>query len=121
MAIHSHIFHNGEIREASAPLLIAGQVGLLSGWGVFTTLRVKDGALFAWDRHWARMSRDARLLSVAMPNDPDALERALMRLAQVNGRADCTLRLVVVRNGGGMWAGPLPGGRESDVIALTAD
>src|SRR5580704_6398806 len=117
MAIHSHILYNGEIRQASAPLLMAGQVGLLSGWGVFSTLRVKDGALFAWDRHWARMSRDARLLSVAMPKEPHALEQALMRLARVNGRANCTLRLIVVRNGGGMWAGALQGGRESDVIA----
>ena len=121
MAIHSHIFHNGEIREASGPLLLAGQVGLLSGWGVFSTLRVKDGALFAWERHWARMGRDARLMSVTMPPDEEKLERQLMQLAEVNGRPNCTLRLVVVRNGGGMWAGPLPGGRVSDVIALTAD
>jgi branched-chain amino acid aminotransferase len=121
MAIHAHILHNGEIREASAPLLMAGQVGLLSGWGVFSTLRVKDGALFAWERHWARMVRDARLLNVAMPADPHDVEQSLMRLVSVNERPDCTLRLIVVRNGGGMWAGPLPAGRESDVIALTAD
>jgi branched-chain amino acid aminotransferase len=121
MAIHSHILHNGEIREASAPLLMAGQVGLLSGWGVFSTLRVKDGALFAFERHWARMLRDARLLNVTMPPDADKIEQQLTRLIEVNGRTNCTLRLIVVRNGGGMWAGALPGGRESDVIALTAD
>lgn len=121
MAIHSHILHNGEIREASEPLLMAGQVGLLSGWGVFSTLRVKDGALFAWERHWARMMRDARLLSVAMPPDEEEIERQMMRLIRANGRANCTLRLIVMRNGGGMWAGSLPGGRASDVIALTAD
>lgn len=121
MAIHSHILHNDQIREASAPLLMAGQVGLLSGWGVFSTLRVKDGALFAFERHWARMLRDARLLSVAMPPDADTIERLLMRLVRINGRANCTLRLIVVRNSGGMWAGPVPGGLASDVIALTAD
>ncbi len=121
MAIHSHIFHNGEIREASTPLLMAGQVGLLSGWGVFSTLRVKDGALFAWERHWARMNRDARLLNVTMPTDEAKLEQALMELARVNGRPNCTLRLVVVRNGRSYFAGPLPDGRESDVIAFTAD
>lgn len=122
MAIHGHIFHNGEFREASEPLLRAGQVGLLSGWGVFTTLRVKNGALFAFDRHWARLTRDAHLLSVAMPPDSHELERSLMHLAHLNKRADCTLRLVILRNGGGMWAGPLPGASAaSDVIALTAD
>ena len=121
MAIHSHILHNGEIRESAEALLMAGQVGLLSGWGVFTTLRVKDGAMFAFERHWARMERDARLLNVAMPRDEEAIERLLMQLAAANGRTDCTLRLIVLRNGGGMWAGPAPGGRVSDVIALTAD
>src|SRR3954468_15294355 len=105
MAIHSHILHNGEVREASAPLLMAGQVGLLSGWGVFSTLRVKDGALFAFERHWARMLRDARLLRVTMPEDPDKIEHLLTRLIEVNGRTNCTLRIVVVRNAGGMWAG----------------
>src|SRR5580704_11642515 len=121
MAIHSHILYNGEIRQASAPLLMAGQAGLLAGWGVFSTLRVKDGALFAWERHWSRMLRDARLLSVTMPPDEEEIERMLMRLIEANGRKNCTLRLIVVRNGGGMWAGPLPEGRSSDVIALTAD
>lgn len=121
MAIHGHIFHNGEIRETSTPLLMAGQVGLLSGWGVFSTLRVKDGALFAWERHWARMNRDARLLNVTMPPDEAKLERELMELARVNERPNCTLRFVVLRNGGGTWAGALPGGRGSDLIALTAD
>src|SRR5580692_9149807 len=117
MAIHSHILHNSQIREASEPLLMAGQVGLLSGWGVFSTLRVKDGALFAWERHWSRMLRDARLLSVTMPPDEEEIERLLMRLVESNGHRNCTLRLIVVRNGGGMWAGALPGGRASDLIA----
>jgi len=121
MAIHGHILHNDEIHQASEPLLMAGQVGLLSGWGVFSTLRVKDGALFAWDRHWARMMRDARLLSVAMPPDAEKIERLLGQLVDINGRPNCTLRLIVVRNGGSVFAGPLPEGRESDVIALTVD
>jgi branched-chain amino acid aminotransferase len=121
MAIHGHILHNGEICDASTALLTAGQVGLLSGWGVFSTLRVKDGALFAWERHWARMTRDARLLNVAMPPDDAEVERSLLRLIAVNGRANCTLRLVIVRNSGGMWAGPCGSVASSDVIALTAD
>ena len=121
MALHGHILHNGEIQNPREPCLFPGQLGLLSGWGVFSTLRVADGALFAWERHWARMSRDARLLNVAMPADPDAVEDDLLRLIEANGRPDCTLRLVVVRNGGGIWEGPSQRTAPSDVIALTAD
>jgi branched-chain amino acid aminotransferase len=119
MSIHRYVLHNGRIREASEGGLFPGQLGLLAGWGVFSTLRVMDGTVFAWERHWERMSRDARLLNVAMPPDADAVEHDLLRLIDSNKAPDCTLRLVVVRNGGGLWEGP-SSGRESDVIALTA-
>ena len=120
MSIHRYFLHNGRIRDAAEASLYAGQLGLLSGWGVFSTLRVVDGALFAWERHWARMLRDARLLNVAMPADANAVERDLMHLIAGNGAPNCTLRLVVVRNGGGLWDGP-GSGLASDTIALTAD
>jgi len=120
MAIHRNILWNGEIREASSPCLVPGQVGLLSGWGIFSTLRIRDKALFAWPRHWARMSRDAALMNVPMPAGADKVERDLLRLVAANGIVDGTLRVVVVRNGGSLWAGP-PTGFASDTIALTAD
>ena len=120
MSIHRYFLHNGRIREAAEASLFAGQLGLLSGWGVFSTLRVVDGALFAWERHWARMLRDSRLLNVAMPGDADGVERDLIRLIGSNRAPNCTLRLVVVRNGGGLWEGP-GSGLPSDTIALTAD
>jgi len=126
MGIHAFILHDGKITDANSPEFCAGQLGLLAGWGVFTTLRVAQGALFAWERHWARMSRDARLMNVAMPPDAAEVEASLLRLIEANGQFDCTMRLVVVRNGGGMWEGPMAGGasaasRASDVIAMTAD
>jgi branched-chain amino acid aminotransferase len=121
MALHGKILHNGRIRNADSPELTAGQIGLLAGWGVFSTLRVSEGALFAWERHWARMSRDAALLNISMPPDAGAVERDLIRLVEANGRPDCTLRLVVVRNSGGIWEGPTADRRDADVIALTAD
>jgi branched-chain amino acid aminotransferase len=120
MSLHRFILHNGRIKEASEAGLFAGQLGLLSGWGVFTTLRVVDGALFAWERHWARMSRDAQLLNVQMPPDSARLEHDLQLLVERNETPNCTMRLVVVRNSGGFWEGP-PGGRASDIIALTAN
>src|SRR5271170_5749061 len=99
MSIHRYLLHNGRIREASEGGLFPGQLGLLAGWGVFSTLRVMDGAVFAWERHWERLSRDARLLNVMMPSDADSVERDLIRLVDSNEAPDCTLRLVVVRNG----------------------
>ena len=118
--LHRHILHNNQVCLASDTVLSPGQVGLLSGWGVFSTLRVAQGVLFEWDRHWARIQRDAAALHVPLPPDSEAVRRQLLDLIEANGVLNCTLRVVIVRNGGGMWAGP-SNGRESDLIALTAD
>jgi branched-chain amino acid aminotransferase len=118
--LHRFVLHNNQIQESTALSLAPGQVGLLSGWGVFSTLRVADGVLFAWERHWARIQRDAKLFHVTLPEDPDKVRRQLLELVEANQAPNCTLRLVIVRNGPGMWAGPSKG-TASDVIALTAD
>lgn len=118
--LHRFVLHNDRIRDAADPLLCAGQVGLLSGWGVFSTLRIVDGVPFAFERHWARMTRDAAALHVELPVDPEAVRRKLSELVDANGALEATLRLVVVRNQGGLWEGP-SSGRPSDLIALTAD
>jgi branched-chain amino acid aminotransferase len=118
--LHRHILHNGCIREVSEPALSPGQAGLLSGWGVFTTLRVADGVLFAFERHWTRIRRDAAAFHIPLPEDGEQVRRKLLELVQVNRAHNATLRLAIVRNGPGMWADPSVG-RPSDLIALTAD
>jgi branched-chain amino acid aminotransferase len=118
--LHRYVLHNDRIQLVTDLALSPGQVGLLSGWGVFSTLRVADGVPFAWDRHWARIQRDAAHLHVALPQVSEAVRLKLLELIDANQAANCTLRLVIVRNEGGMWAGP-SNGRESDLIALTAD
>jgi branched-chain amino acid aminotransferase len=117
--LHPFLLHNSDIRASSQALLAAGQVGLLSGWGVFTTMRVVDGIPFAFERHWARMIRDAAALNVPIPPDGERVRRNLLELIEANHAFHSTLRLVVVRNRGGLWEGPSAGGA-SDVIALTA-
>src|SRR2546430_4373750 len=118
--MHRFILHNNEIHEASEKLLSPGQVGLLSGWGVFSTIKVIDGVLFAFERHWARMSRDAALMRVPLPGDAIQLENSLLRLVEANRAFLSTMRVVVVRNRGGMWEAPHQT-RSSDVITFTAD
>src|SRR6185369_15789915 len=104
--MHRYLLHNDEIRDTGAQDLSAGQVGLLNGWGVFSTIRVFDGVLFAWERHWERRKRDALLLRVPFPVDREALHVDLMKLIEANGAVNATLRVCVVRNKGGSWEGP---------------
>jgi branched-chain amino acid aminotransferase len=116
--MHSSILYNGRIMAASDRLLSPGQIGLLSGWGVFSTIRVTSGLLFAWERHWARMKHDAELLRVPFPEDSEEVRRLLLELVRANQVSSATLRVVVVRNRGGIWEGPGLD-RDYDLIALT--
>ena len=118
--LHQFVLHNDQIQKSTDLCLAPGQVGLLSGWGVFSTLRIADGIPFAWDRHWARLQRDAAALHVELPHDSQQVRSKMLDLVEANRAPNCTLRIAIVRNGGGMWAGP-SNGRASDLIALTAD
>jgi len=116
--MHRFLLHNDSIRETTEPCLLPGQVGFLNGWGVFSTLRVADGVLFAWERHWARMSRDAVRLHVPLPDSPAGILDGLHRLIAANGETEATVRVAVVRNHGGMFEAPGMS-RKFDVVAFS--
>ena len=118
--MHRFLLHNDKILDAHEKSLSAGQVGLLNGWGVFSTLRVADGVLFAFERHWERMHRDAAKVHVPFPSHPAELKSQLLRLVEANAAWNATLRVMVVRNRGGMFEGP-DLERDFDVLAFTKD
>ncbi|HEY4365378.1 MAG TPA: aminotransferase class IV [Bryobacteraceae bacterium] len=117
--MHSFLLHNREIQDTAHRSLAPGQTGLMNGWGVFSTIRIYDGVLFAWERHWTRMKHDAERLRVPMLDDPDLLAADLRRLIEANQAWNGVLRVVVVRNRGGMFEGPSIA-RDFDVLAFTA-
>lgn len=118
--MHSFLLHNGEIRKTGELLLSPGQIGFLNGWGVFSTLRVCDGVLFAFDRHYERLRRDAALVRVPFHFSPGELEKALLSLVDANRAFNATLRVAIVRNHGGLFDDPRIA-RGADVVAFTAD
>ena len=118
--MHRFLLHNDRIRDTSEVLLMPGQTGLLNGWGVFSTIRVFDGVLFAYERHWARMNRDAQLLHVPMPAEPQPLETLLLALVEANHARNATLRVAIIRNRGGLFEGPAVT-REYDIVAFTTE
>jgi len=118
--VHPYLLHNFDIRDTSTPLLSPGQVGFLNGWGVFTTIRVCEGVLFAFERHYERITRDAARMHVPFDLSKTDLEKALLRLVQANSAQNATLRVAVIRNKGGLFEGPRIA-LESDLIAFTAD
>jgi branched-chain amino acid aminotransferase len=115
--MHRFILHNDEICDAGAKVLCPGQVGVLAGWGVFSTLKVTGGVLFAFERHWSRMTKDAALFRVPFPSDPEYLRQRLLELVRANQVSEATLRVAVIRNRGGIWEGP-GNTRDFDLVGL---
>jgi branched-chain amino acid aminotransferase len=118
--MHRFLLYNGEIRDTAERFLSPGQTGLVNGWGVFSTLRVYDGVPFCWERHWPRMRRDAARLRVPMPPDGEAVAADLRRLIEANQAWNGVLRVMVVRNRGGMFEGPAVT-NDFDLIAFSTD
>ena len=118
--MHHFLLHNDDVVDTHRKTLAAGQVGLLNGWGVFSTMRVADGVMFAFERHWDRMRHDAAVMHVPFPAERDWLKSRLLRLIDANSAHNATLRVVVVRNRGGLFEGP-DQTRDFDLIAFTAD
>ena len=97
-----------------------GQVGFLNGWGVFSTIRVLDGVLFAFERHYRRMRHDAERMHVSFGFSQEELESGLLSLVEANQAHNATLRVVVVRTRGGLFEAP-DLSRDADLIAFTAN
>ncbi len=74
---------------------------LLTGDGVFETLRVHRGAPFAVHRHLDRLARSAAGLRLPPP-DPDALRAALDEVIEANGLEDGRLRVTVTGGPGSL-------------------
>jgi branched-chain amino acid aminotransferase len=114
------IFHNDGLIPLPEAHLSPGQMGLLMGWGVFTTLRIYEGRPFAFDRHWARMSHDAERLGMNLTHELEAVRRAVIELAEANGRPEGVARVSFVKNHGGLW-GQADNRPETDLLIFTRE
>jgi branched-chain amino acid aminotransferase len=116
----SLIYHNDRLVPLSEARLSPGQMGLLMGWGVFTTLRIYEGFPFAFERHWVRMARDAERLGISFDYQQDAVWEAVVELAAANRRKEATARVSFIKNHGGLWA-DAPGLPATDLLIFTRE
>jgi branched-chain amino acid aminotransferase len=118
--MHRLLLHNEDLRDTADLSISAGQTGYLTGWGVFSTIRVYDGVMFCFERHFARMRHDAEKMRVPFPADAAWLEERLYKLIRANNATNATLRVNIVRNHGGLFQGHAPK-PPFDLVAFTAD
>ena len=117
--IHRYVFHNDRLLEIEQVRLSPGQAGLLSGWGLFTTMRIFQGEAFAYERHWRRLEKDAGRTRLPFPFDPAQVRRHLSELLNANQVMEGTARIYMIYNRVGFWQSdePMP---QVDLILCTA-
>ncbi len=111
--IHRNVYHNDRMLPIEQARLSPGQAGLLSGWGIFTTLRVFHGEPFAYERHWIRLQKDASRIRLPFPFEADRVRAQLAELLRANHVVEGTVRIYFIYNKIGLW--------QSDEIAPQVD
>ncbi len=101
--IHRFVFHNGRIAPMEEIRLSPGQAGLLSGWGLFTTIRIIEGIPFEFERHWNRLTRDADRTHCPFPFDPAVVRNQLADVLQANKVKEGCARIYAIYNYPGFW------------------
>jgi branched-chain amino acid aminotransferase len=117
--IHRYVFHNDRLLPIEEVRLSPGQAGLLSGWGLFTTLRVAEGELFAYERHWRRLEKDALRTHVPFPFNSEKVRGQLHEVLRANEVREGTARIYVVYNKAGFWQSDEPA-PQVDLILYSA-
>ncbi|MGH9036156.1 MAG: aminotransferase class IV [Acidimicrobiia bacterium] len=98
------VWVDGVLSEEGEARISPFDHGLLTGDGVFETLRVYGGRPFAWTRHLERLSRSAAGMGLALPAG-EALRGAAEEVLEANGLSEARLRITVT-------GGPAPLGSD---------
>lgn len=101
--VHRFVFHNDRLLPIEQVRLSPGQAGLLSGWGLFTTIRIVEGVPFAFERHWKRLERDAARTHCPFPFEEDVVRGQLSEVLRANEVREGCARIYTVYNQAGFW------------------
>jgi branched-chain amino acid aminotransferase len=101
--IHHHVFHNGKLLPIEDVRLSPGQAGLMTGWGLFTTLRIFERVPFAFERHWHRLSRDAERTRCPFPFVEEAVRDQMEEVLRANDVVEGCARIYVIYNHPSLW------------------
>lgn len=88
-------WHDGRVLPLAETRLDPGDAGLLLGDGLFETLRVEDGRAVDVEAHLDRLLAGLRRIGIDIPEDRDALARAIAAVAGSAPHPLARLRITV--------------------------
>jgi branched-chain amino acid aminotransferase len=105
------VWIDGALVDEAVATVSAFDHGLLTGDGVFETLKVYRGSAFAVRRHLERLAVSARGMGLALPSE-DVLRSAMASVISAGGLVDGRLRITVT-------GGPAPLGSDRGATGPT--
>ncbi|MEO8649324.1 MAG: aminotransferase class IV [Acidobacteriota bacterium] len=119
--MNENVYFEGLICPAGEASIPAVSAAALYGKGIFTTVAVRHGAPWLWEKHWQRLEGDALKLDLDLRGHTamsfyGALQQIVKANALSNGRARATF---FDRRGGGQW--PFKIVPHSSLLITTAD
>jgi branched-chain amino acid aminotransferase len=90
---------NGSLTDEADAKVSALDRGLLSGYGLFETLRAYDGLPWAFDDHWARLEQGGELIGLATPAAAH-VRTAIIDALEANELKDAGVRVTVTGGAG---------------------
>ena len=104
--MHTKILFNGRIAAAPEARLTAVSSAALYGKGVFTTVAIRDGKPFLWEKHLSRLKRDASVVGIDISYHADgSIRKALDRIITENGVSVGRARITLFEDSPGtIWS-----------------
>lgn len=119
--MHKFISFNQQIISPENASIGAMSVAGLYGKSIFTTLAINDFKPFLWEKHWARLSNNAKKLAIDLtPFSERAVTAALDETLFVNKAKNARARITFFdETASEIWNFPAP--RRTSLLITTAD
>ncbi|MCP4453386.1 MAG: hypothetical protein GY809_18155, partial [Planctomycetes bacterium] len=90
-----YVYLNDKIVPSEEAMISASDAGFLYGSGLFETLRVEQGIVFAVEQHLGRLFNSAAALDMFLTRTKDALKEAITEVLAANDLSEARVRLTV--------------------------
>lgn len=119
--MHETVFFNQQFFSNSGVKISAISSAALYGKGVFTTVSIKEGKAFLWEKHWHRLNENAAKIGVDLSEFSedfliDTLDKIIGKNEMENARARITF---FDESASGIWK--FETGKKTSVLITTAD
>lgn len=96
MDLPIYVLRNGALVLPAQATISVFNPAIYGAFGVYESMQVVNGVVFAQNLHLQRLARSAAMLGLRLPTDFATLERWIADVLRANAASDATLRLFVV-------------------------